>query len=85
LTGGLWRVALFSAPSLADAHDMCHAPGAHDGDALAASFRRCDFHRAVAWNMLLSKALVLAEVAPNISCCPGIIPDGELILCRWPR
>jgi hypothetical protein len=39
LTGGLGRVALFSAPSLADAHDMRHALGAHDGDALAASFR----------------------------------------------
>jgi hypothetical protein len=38
----LGRVALFSAPapSLADADDMRHALGAHDGDALAASFRR---------------------------------------------
>jgi hypothetical protein len=42
LTGGLGPVALFSAPALADAHDMHmrHALGAHDGDALAASFRR---------------------------------------------
>jgi hypothetical protein len=40
LTGGLGRVALFSALSFADAHDMRHALGAHDGDALAASFRR---------------------------------------------
>jgi hypothetical protein len=40
LTGGLAHVALFSAPSLADAHDMRQALGAHDRDALAASFRR---------------------------------------------
>jgi hypothetical protein len=33
-------VALFSAPSPGDAYDMRNAPGAHDGDALAASFRR---------------------------------------------
>jgi hypothetical protein len=36
----LARAALFSAPALADAHDMRHALGAHDGDALAASCRR---------------------------------------------
>jgi len=40
LTDGLGRVALFSAPALADAQDMRHALGAHDGDALAAWFRR---------------------------------------------
>jgi hypothetical protein len=38
LTDGVARVVLFSALPLADAQDMRDAPGAHDGDAFAASF-----------------------------------------------
>jgi hypothetical protein len=38
LTDGLVCVARLSAPSPTDPHDLRNALGAHDGDAMAASF-----------------------------------------------